>query len=119
MFARVSPGVTRQIVTNEEPVEVLCLGGVPGGAYPGVVAIFSRGLSIPPGLACRRGRTANDDRGDDVRDMVTTWETELPGTPEQVWDAITVHSEAWLWPIAYEPREGGAESGLSQRRAAS
>ena len=34
VFARVSPGVTRQIVTNEEPVEVLCLGGVPGGAYP-------------------------------------------------------------------------------------
>jgi len=34
VFARVSPGVTRQIVTKEEPVEVLCLGGVPGGAYP-------------------------------------------------------------------------------------
>lgn len=48
-----------------------------------------------------------------MRDMVTTWETELPGTPDQVWDAITVHSEAWLWPIAFEPREGGAESGLS------
>lgn len=34
VFARVSPGVTRQIVTSDEPVEVLCLGGVPGGAYP-------------------------------------------------------------------------------------
>ena len=34
VFARVSPGVMRQIVTAEEPVEVLCLGGVPGGAYP-------------------------------------------------------------------------------------
>src|SRR5215510_11158656 len=34
VFARVSPGVLRQIVTAEEPVEVLCLGGVPGGAYP-------------------------------------------------------------------------------------
>ncbi len=34
VFARVSPGVTRQIVTGDEPVEVLCLGGVPGGAYP-------------------------------------------------------------------------------------
>ena len=33
VFARVSPGVTRQIVTHEEPVEVLCLGGVPGGVY--------------------------------------------------------------------------------------
>ena len=25
---------TRQIVTTDEPVEVLCLGGVPGGVYP-------------------------------------------------------------------------------------
>ncbi len=48
-----------------------------------------------------------------MRDMQMTWERELPGTPEQVWDAITVHSDGWLWPIAYEPREGGAESGLT------
>ena len=34
VFARVSPGVTRQIVTTDEPVEVLCLGGIPGGVYP-------------------------------------------------------------------------------------
>ena len=50
-----------------------------------------------------------------MRDMEMTWEAELPGTPEQVWDAITVHSDGWLWPIAYEPREGGAESGLTRR----
>jgi uncharacterized cupin superfamily protein len=33
VFARVAPGVRRQIVTREEPVELLCLGGVPGGVY--------------------------------------------------------------------------------------
>jgi hypothetical protein len=34
---------------------------------------------------------------------------ELPGTPEQAWDAITGHPEGWLWPMEpYEPRLGGA-----------
>jgi uncharacterized cupin superfamily protein len=32
-FARVAPGVSRKIVTREEGVELLCIGGVPGGAY--------------------------------------------------------------------------------------
>lgn len=41
------------------------------------------------------------------------WETEMPGTPEQVWDAFTVHAEGWLWPISYQPWVGGTESGLS------
>ena len=33
VFARVGPGVRRQIVTRDSPVTLLCLGGVPGGAY--------------------------------------------------------------------------------------
>ena len=45
--------------------------------------------------------------------METRWEGELPGTPEQIWDGITKHAGAWLWPIAYEPRVGGSERGLT------
>jgi hypothetical protein len=41
------------------------------------------------------------------------WEGVLPGTPAQVWDAITVHGIGWIWDIEYEPRVGGAERGLS------
>ena len=33
VFARVGPGVRRKIVTRESPVTLLCIGGVPGGAY--------------------------------------------------------------------------------------
>lgn len=42
------------------------------------------------------------------------FEHEIPGTPEQVWDAFTLRSDAWLWPISYEPRVGGAEVGLTE-----
>jgi hypothetical protein len=41
------------------------------------------------------------------------WDGELSGTPEQVWDAITVHTAGWLWKVEYEPRVGGAERGLT------
>jgi hypothetical protein len=41
------------------------------------------------------------------------WEGDLPATPPEVWDAITVHTSGWLWKIAYEPRVGGAERGLT------
>ncbi|MEV8614240.1 SRPBCC domain-containing protein [Amycolatopsis sp. NPDC051373] len=41
------------------------------------------------------------------------WEGVLAGTPEQVWDAFTAHTGGWLWEIAYEPRPGGAERGLT------
>ncbi|HVQ89743.1 MAG TPA: SRPBCC domain-containing protein [Mycobacteriales bacterium] len=41
------------------------------------------------------------------------WDGVLPATPEQVWDAVTVHPGGWLWPVSYEPRLGGAERGLS------
>jgi uncharacterized protein YndB with AHSA1/START domain len=35
-------------------------------------------------------------------------EYEVRATPEQVWDAITDNTAAWLWPMEYEHREGGA-----------
>jgi hypothetical protein len=47
------------------------------------------------------------------RTMETRWELELPGEPQQVWDAFTKHAAAYLWPIIYEPRVGGAERGLT------
>ena len=51
---------------------------------------------------CARGQT-----------FAVTGEAEVAGTPEQVWDAVTRHSDGWLWPITYEPRQGGAETGLT------
>jgi hypothetical protein len=48
-----------------------------------------------------------------MKPFEVTFEGELEGTPAQVWDAITVHTGGWLWPIAYEPRAGGGETGLT------
>lgn len=44
-----------------------------------------------------------------------SWEGDLPGTPDQIWDGFTKHSGGWLWPITYEPRVGGAERGLTSK----
>jgi uncharacterized protein YndB with AHSA1/START domain len=41
------------------------------------------------------------------------WEGELPASPQEVWDAFTVHTTGWYWKIEYEPRVGGAERGLT------
>ncbi|MFE1962228.1 SRPBCC domain-containing protein [Streptomyces sp. NPDC059479] len=35
-------------------------------------------------------------------------EFEVDASPEQVWEAITTGTGAWLWPMEYEGREGGA-----------
>jgi hypothetical protein len=35
-------------------------------------------------------------------------EFEVEASPEQVWDAITEGTSGWLWPVEYEPKEGGA-----------
>src|SRR4051812_1466067 len=35
-------------------------------------------------------------------------EFEVDAGPEQVWDAITTGTGGWLWPMEYEPKEGGA-----------
>lgn len=39
----------------------------------------------------------------------------LPTTPADTWAAITAGTGGWLWPIEYEPRDGGAESGLTPK----
>ena len=41
-----------------------------------------------------------------------SWSDEVDAPPEAVWEAIT-HPIGWLWPVGYEPRVGGAETGLS------
>ena len=47
------------------------------------------------------------------RDFEVRWQGVLPADPQQVWDAFTVHTAGWIWEIAYEPRVGGAERGLT------
>jgi uncharacterized protein YndB with AHSA1/START domain len=42
-------------------------------------------------------------------------EGELPGTPQEIWDAITTGTAGWLWPMEFEPRVGG-EGGLRRHR---
>ena len=48
-----------------------------------------------------------------MKQFEVTFEGDLPGTPRQVWDAFTKHTSGWLWNIAYEPRVGGEETGLT------
>jgi hypothetical protein len=48
-----------------------------------------------------------------AREFEMRWEGQLAGTPAQVWDAFTRHADGFLWEVEYEPREGGAERGLS------
>ncbi|WP_046502636.1 SRPBCC family protein [Streptomyces odonnellii] len=35
-------------------------------------------------------------------------EFDVDASPEQVWEAVTAGTAGWLWPMEYEPREGGA-----------
>jgi hypothetical protein len=48
-----------------------------------------------------------------AKEFEVRWEGELPGSPREVWDAITVHTAGWLWQIDYEPWLGGSERGLA------
>lgn len=48
-----------------------------------------------------------------MKDFEVRFEGELPATPQEVWNAITVHTTGWYWKISYEPRVGGAERGLT------
>ncbi|MET7439059.1 hypothetical protein ABZS63_16240, partial [Streptomyces sp. NPDC005568] len=34
-------------------------------------------------------------------------EFEVEAPPEKVWEAITSGTGGWLWPMEYEPKEGG------------
>ena len=46
VFARVAPGVTRKIVTGEEPVRLLAVGGTPGKVYA-APAFTELGAALP------------------------------------------------------------------------
>ncbi|AGM03391.1 SRPBCC family protein [Amycolatopsis keratiniphila] len=48
-----------------------------------------------------------------AKESEVRFEGFLPATPADTWAAITTASGGWLWPIQYEPRDGGAESGLT------
>ncbi|GAB3708383.1 hypothetical protein GCM10027598_12660 [Amycolatopsis oliviviridis] len=48
-----------------------------------------------------------------AKESEVRFEGFLPTTPADTWAAITTGSGGWLWPIQYEPRDGGAESGLT------
>lgn len=48
-----------------------------------------------------------------AKESEVRFEGFLPTTPADTWAAITKDSGGWLWPIHYEPRDGGAESGLT------
>jgi hypothetical protein len=48
-----------------------------------------------------------------AKEFEVRWEGELSAGPQEVWDAVTLHTEGWLWKIDYEPWLGGAERGLS------
>jgi len=48
-----------------------------------------------------------------AKESEVRFEGFLPTTPADTWAAITTAGGGWLWPIQYEPRDGGAESGLT------
>ncbi|WP_394360567.1 SRPBCC domain-containing protein [Amycolatopsis sp. SB7-3] len=48
-----------------------------------------------------------------AKESEVRFEGFMPTTPADTWAAITTASGGWLWPIQYEPRDGGAESGLT------
>jgi hypothetical protein len=48
-----------------------------------------------------------------MKEFEVRFDGELPAGPQAAWDAITRHTAGWLWNISYEPRQGGAERGLS------
>jgi hypothetical protein len=46
------------------------------------------------------------------REFEIVREYEAGAAPGQVWDAITTGTAGWLWPMEYEPREGGVAGGI-------
>ncbi|WP_410663034.1 SRPBCC domain-containing protein [Amycolatopsis sp. lyj-84] len=48
-----------------------------------------------------------------AKESEVRFEGLMPTTPADTWAAITTGSGGWLWPIRYEPRDGGTESGLT------
>lgn len=52
----------------------------------------------------------NGENGESVmsKEFEIVREFEVEASPEQVWEAVTSGTAGWLWPMEYEPREGGA-----------
>jgi uncharacterized protein YndB with AHSA1/START domain len=48
-----------------------------------------------------------------TKEFEVGFEGTLAATPEDCWRAITVDAGSWSWPIRYEPRVGGRETGLT------
>ncbi|MCW3003470.1 MAG: hypothetical protein JWQ20_2768 [Conexibacter sp.] len=48
-----------------------------------------------------------------AKEFEVRWEGEVPASPQDVWDAVTLQADGWLWKIEYEPWVGGAERGLT------
>jgi uncharacterized protein YndB with AHSA1/START domain len=48
-----------------------------------------------------------------TKEFEVGFEGTLAATPEDCWRAITVDAGSWSWPIRYEPRVGGSETGLT------
>lgn len=46
------------------------------------------------------------------REFEIVREYEVAASPEQVWDAVTTGTGAWLWPMEFEPRVGGVAGGV-------
>jgi uncharacterized protein YndB with AHSA1/START domain len=47
------------------------------------------------------------------REFEVRWECTFAASPQEVWDAFTVHTAGWIWQIDFEPWVGGAERGLT------
>ncbi|MEU5775458.1 SRPBCC domain-containing protein [Streptomyces venezuelae] len=50
--------------------------------------------------------TGGDGGGGKAFEIVR--ELEVEGSPARLWAALTTGTGGWLWPMEYEPREGGA-----------
>ncbi|OXM69717.1 hypothetical protein [Amycolatopsis vastitatis] len=48
-----------------------------------------------------------------TKEFEVGFEGTLAATPEACWRAVTVDAGSWSWPISYEPRVGGKETGLT------
>ena len=71
-------------------------------------------LSISPPPVCRRCiKTLRSEANRCTRRWRRAGSSSCPAMPQQVWDGFTKHAAAYLWPITYEPRVGGAERGLT------
>jgi hypothetical protein len=71
-------------------------------------ARLTSSVKSPPGPAEHGGQDMSAKR------FEVRWEGEIAGSPEQVWQTFTEGTAGYLWPVTYEPSEGGAETGLSQ-----